>query len=159
MLKMAILTTAMFITFHAWAAAPLEEGKALLQSNCLGCHDANIDPPMGPPMFGIQKTYMRATTNREAFIETLTAFTVHPNEEKALMKDGVELLGLMPDIGMEEADARKIAAYIHDTTFAPPCSHWQASMKAARERGDMQHLKKDEMMYNRLCINKTEDRP
>jgi len=153
MKKMIILSAAMLISANAWAGDNVDDGKQLFQDNCLSCHNAELDPPMGPPMFGVQKRYKRATADRGAFINKLTAFTVHPSRDAAVMRMAVEKLGVMPDIGMEEAEARKIAAYIHDETFAPPCTHWKIGMKAARAQGDTQHFKKDQMMYNRMCAN------
>ncbi|EAU55347.1 C-type cytochrome, putative [Mariprofundus ferrooxydans PV-1] len=151
MKKALLLAIIMLLTTTARAADNLNEGKQLLQDNCMGCHNAELDPPMGPPMFAVQKRYKMATSDRNDFINQLTVFTLHPSEDRAVMINAVELLGVMPDIGADEADVRKIAAYIHDTTFAPPCAHWQASIKAARARGDMRHAKKDQMMYNRMC--------
>jgi len=151
MKKIMILTTAMLFTANAWAADSAGEGKQLLQDNCMGCHGVELDPPMGPPMFGVQKRYKRITADRDAFIDKVAAFTLHPSEDTAIMKRAVEMLGVMPDIGMEEAEARKIAAYIHDETFAPPCAHWKIGMKQAKALGDEQHFKKDQMMYNRMC--------
>jgi len=151
MSKWIVLVTAILFSGNAWAGQEQLEGKQLLQDNCMGCHNAELDPPMGPPMFAVQKRYKMATSDRNDFINQLTVFTLHPSEDRAVMINAVELLGVMPDIGTNESDVRKIAAYIHDTTFAPPCAHWQASIKMARARGDMQHAKKDQMMYNRMC--------
>lgn len=151
MKKSIVLATAILFAGNAWAGDTQLEGKQLLQDNCMGCHNAELDPPMGPPMFAVQKRYKMVTANRNEFIDQLTAFTLHPFEDKSVMINAVKLLGVMPDIGADEADVRKIAAYIYDETFAPPCAHWQASIKAAKARGDMQHAKKDQMMYNRMC--------
>ena len=94
------------------------------------------------------------SADRDAFIGAVSAFTLHPSEQRAVMLDAVELLGVMPDIGAQATDVRKIAAYIYDASFAPPCVHWQASMKAAKARGDMQHYKKDKLMFDRVCVNR-----
>jgi len=153
MKKMIILSAAMLISANAWANDVVDEGKKLFQSNCLSCHNAKLDPPMAPPMFGVQKHYKRATSDRDTFIDKLTDFAKSPSEEKALMRMAVQHLGVMPDPGMEEAELRKIAAYIHDEAFAPPCAHWKAGMKAAKAKGDLQHFKKDQMRYNRMCTN------
>jgi len=151
MKRMIVLAAVMLFAGNGWADEARIEGKQLLQDNCMGCHNAELDPPMGPPMFAVQKRYKMATADRNEFIDQLTAFTLHPSEDESVMINAIELLGVMPEIGAEEADVRKIAAYIHDETFAPPCAHWQASIKAAKARGDMRHAKKDQMMYNRMC--------
>lgn len=153
MKNIMILAVAMLFAANAWAADVVQEGKQLMESNCMACHNAELDPPMGPPMFGVQKSYKMVTSDRDAFIDQMTAFTVHPSEDKAVMVAAVEQIGVMPDIGAEEADVRKIAAYLYDETFAPPCVHWQIGMKIAKAKGDKQHFKKDQMMYNRFCAN------
>jgi len=147
----ALLAASLVMATACRAAEPVDEGRQLLQSNCLSCHDAGLDPPMGPPMFAVQMRYKRATAGRDDFIDRLTAFTMHPSGDKAAMRYAVEQLGVMPDIGAEEADVRRIAAYIYDATFAPPCAHWAASMKRANAAGDVRHYKRDQAMFNRMC--------
>jgi len=158
MKKILMICVALLFSANAWADNALEndameEGKLLMESNCMTCHNASLDPPMGPPMFAVQMRYKLATNDRDSFIDQLTAFTMHPSEERAVMQNGIEQLGLMPDIGADEDEVRKIAAYIHDETFAPPCEHWQIGMKIAKAQGDTKHFKKDQMMFNRMCLN------
>lgn len=153
MKKVIILATAILISTSAWATDSIDEGKKLFQSNCLSCHNAELDPPMAPPMFGVQKHYKRVTSDRHAFIDKVTAFAMNPSEDKALLKLAVKHLGVMPNPGVEEDDLRKIAAYIHDETFAPPCAHWKAGMKATKAKGDLRHFKKAQMRYNKMCVN------
>lgn len=153
MKKVIILSAAMLISANVWASDSNVEGKQLFQSSCLSCHDAALDPPVAPPMFGVQKHYKRATADRDAFIDKVTAFAKNPSGDKALMRMAVEHLGVMPNPGVEEAELRKIAAYIHDESFALPCAHWKAGMKMAKARGDMEHFKKDQMRYNRMCAD------
>jgi len=153
MRKMILLLSAMLFTANAYADEQMAEGKRLFNENCFVCHNADLDPPQAPPMFGVQKHYKRATADRDAFIEKVTAFAIDPTEEKAILKMAVNHLGVMPNPGVEEADVRKIAAYIHDETFAKPCGHMKAAMKMAKSEGDLKHFNRIEKNFNRMCGN------
>jgi cytochrome c553 len=161
MKKILMICMSLMFSANAWAEsgleeAAVEESRLLMESNCMACHHASLDPPLGPPMFAVQMRYKLATSDRASFIEQLTAFTMHPSEEAAVMQNAIEQLGLMPDIGADEDEVRKIAAYIHDATFAPPCEHWKIGMKIAKAEGDTKHFKKDQMMFNRMCLDRPE---
>jgi len=155
MQKLILLSLAMLLASNASASDNMGEGKRLFNENCLVCHNAELDPPQAPPMFGVQKHYKRATTNRDDFIEKVTAFAMDPTGEKAILKMAVEHLGVMPNPGVEEADVRKIAAYIHDETFPKPCGHMKAAMKMAKSEGDLKHLNKIKKKFDRMCADKT----
>lgn len=154
MKKILLFSITMLLAGNASASGNMEEGKRLFNENCFVCHNADLDPPQAPPMFGVQKHYKRATADRDAFIEKVTAFAMDPTEDKAILKMAVDHLGVMPNPGVEEADVRKIAAYIHDETFAKPCGHMKAAMKMARSEGDLKHYKKIKNNFNRMCANK-----
>jgi mono/diheme cytochrome c family protein len=135
-----------------------EEGKALFQQNCLMCHDAQLDPPQAPPMFGVQMKYKMATKDKDSFVEKVTAFATNPTEDKAMLKEPVKVLGVMPNMGFEEADVRKIAAYIHDETFAPPCNHWKHAAERFKAQGQMKLYKKHQQKYDAMCLTSV-DKP
>jgi len=132
------------------------EGKKLFQDNCLACHDAQLDPPQAPPMFAVQMKYKMATPGKASFVDKVTSFATHPTKEKAILKKPVKVLGLMPDMGFEESDVRKIAAYLHDETFAPPCNHWKVALRITKEKNDMKHHNKIKQRYNAMCSEKPE---
>lgn len=121
-------------------------GQALF-AVCDSCHNAELHPPKGPPMFGVQRRYNRATEGRAEFVARLVAHVTAPTEEKALMKMAVEKLGLMPPLPLGDAPLRKIAAYIYEAEFAPPCGHWKNAMGAP----DSQQSKKHHRMMNKFC--------
>ena len=158
MKKIILCSTALLLATNAWAGdSSFDEGKALFNENCLTCHDAELDPPKAPPMFAVQNRYNRAVADRDGFIDKVTAFAMDPSEDKALMRMAVNHLGVMPNPGVDEPIVRKIAAYIHDETFAPPCDHWKAGMRIAKEQGDMPRFRMGQMRYNRMCAGKTEE--
>ncbi len=127
------------------------EGRKLFQERCLSCHDARLDPPVAPPMFGVQMFYRKAHPSREAFVEAVADFVRHPSRDKALLTPAVKRLGVMPAQDIGDREARLIAAYIHDERFPPPCAHWKAGMKKALAEGDMEHYRMDKARYERMC--------
>jgi len=153
-MKKAMLLVTMSL---AWADgvqaadADFAAGKKLFQQQCLVCHNADLDPPQAPPMFGVQMKYKMATADRASFIDKVTSFATHPTAEKAILKKPVQVLGLMPEMGFDERNVRKIAAYIHDETFAPPCKHWQAAMRIFKERGDEKAFRHHKKRYDAMC--------
>lgn len=141
MKKVIILATAMLVTANACAEDnTTAAGKKLFQENCLSCHDADLDPPLAPPMFGVQKRYKMASSDRAEFIHKINEFVQQPSEEKALLKRAIKHVGLMPEVDVAENDVKKIAAYIFDASFAVPCNHLRAAMKMAKAKGDTQHF-------------------
>jgi len=153
-MKKIILLMAMSVSWagsgHA-ADTDFAAGKKLFQKNCLACHNAELDPPQAPPMFAVQMKYKMATDNKQAFVEKVTSFAIHPSKDKALLKKPVEVLGLMPDMGFEAKDVQLIAAYIHDETFSPPCKHWKVAMRIFQEKGDSKAFRHHKERYDAMC--------
>ncbi len=127
------------------------EGKKLFQENCLTCHNAELEPAQAPPMFGVQMKYKMATKDKAAFVDKVTAFVTNPTEDKAILKEPVKVLGVMPNMGFEEDDVRKIAAYIHDETFEPPCNHWKHAAERFKQEGKMKLYQKHQKKYDMMC--------
>ncbi len=149
-LMLAVASVAMVSQAQA-ADKSFAEGKKLFQENCLVCHNAELEPAQAPPMFVVQMKYKMATKDKTSFVQRVTAFATHPSKDKAILKEPVEVLGLMPDMGFEEADVRKIAAYIHDETFSPPCHHWKSAMKRFKAKGDMQRYQSHKKRFDMMC--------
>ncbi|WP_081881150.1 c-type cytochrome [Ghiorsea bivora] len=149
-MMLAMVFGLMFTQAQA-AETTFEEGKTLFQQNCLMCHDAQLDPAQAPPMFGVQMKYKMATSDKAAFVAKITDFATNPTTDKAILKEPVKILGVMPNMGFEEADVRKIAAYIHDETFAPPCNHWKHAAERFKKQGKMALYKKHQQKYDAMC--------
>ncbi len=157
-MKNLLLISSALFAFSAPAFAQDKaflEGKQLFQDTCLACHDASLKPAKAPPMFGVQMKYKMATDNKTAFVEKISAFVMNPSEDKALLKQPVKMLGVMPDIGAEEDDVRKIAAYIHDETFTPPCGHWKHAADKFKAEGKMKLYERHQQKYDAMCVTKT----
>lgn len=118
---------------------------------CNACHNPVLEPPLAPPMWGVQRRYKRVAKNKEHFIDLVSGFAKAPSLERAILKNAVEILGLMPPLVLPDEDLREIAAYIWEEQFAPPCAHWRYGAAWAEERGDLAHAEKDRRMLKRFC--------
>lgn len=91
-----------------------------------------MDPPLGPPMWGVQRRYKNNTIDNEDFVQSMTDFVKNPTLETAIHDMAVEQMGLMPPLPL-------------------PCAHWAIAVKRATEKGDLEHAKKDQRMLDRFC--------
>ncbi len=126
------------------------EGKSLYPS-CHVCHDQALDPPLGPPMWGVQRRYKRGTLDDEDFVKSMVGFVKSPSLNKAKHDFAVEQMGLMPALPLPDEMLEKIARYILEETFPPPCTHWLIAVKRAEAKGDIAHAEKDQRQLERFC--------
>jgi len=149
--RLFFLTAMIFTATPGFALSPeAEEGKAFYPA-CNVCHDAEQTPPLGPPMWGVQNRYRKASTDDAEFVSKMVAFVKSPSMESALMHNPVKELGLMPPLPLPDEMLKKIAAYILEENFPPPCTHWEFAVKRATEQGDMAHAKKDQKKFDKFC--------
>ncbi len=135
----------------SYALSPAaEEGKALYPA-CDVCHNQAMDPPLGPPMWGVQRRYRMNTLDEADFVERMISFVRAPSLEAAIHTDGVEQMGLMPPMPLPDEMLRKIATYIQEEEFAPPCDHWRIGAARAEKKGDVEHAEKDRRQLQRYC--------
>lgn len=123
-----------------------------LYAVCDSCHNQELWPAKAPPMFGVQRRYLRATKDEAEFIERMVTFINTPTAETAVMTPAVEKLGLMPALPLGDEPLRALAAYIREAEFPPPCTHWKNVLAeaAAAPPGDG-HVGQDRKMYDKLC--------
>ena len=57
----------------------------------------------------------------------------------------------MPPLPLPDAMLEKIAAYIYEEQFVPPCSHWKIAVERALAKEDMEHAERDRRMLERFC--------
>lgn len=151
-MKMLFAFGLLLVTASGALALSPEAGEGMEHyPSCHGCHNPELDPPLGPPMFGVQRRYQRAYPTRQLFIENMAAYVRQPVQEKALMKEAVGQLGVMPPLPLPDEMLRKIVSYIYEETFAPPCKHWEIAIRRANEQGDAEHAQKNRRNYDRLC--------
>jgi mono/diheme cytochrome c family protein len=126
------------------------DGKNLYPA-CHVCHNQEMDPPLGPPMWGVKRRYKNSTIDDEDFIQSMADFVKNPTLENARHNVAVERLGLMPPLPLPDDALIKIATYILEENFPPPCAHWEIGVKISKEKGDLEHAKKDQNMLDRFC--------
>jgi len=146
-----LLLSTLFFSINSFALSPEAiEGKSFYPS-CHVCHNQKLDPPLGPPMWGVQRRYKNNTIDEEDFIQTMVEFVKAPTLEKAIHDVAVKQLGLMPPLPLPDNMLKSIATYILEEQFSPPCAHWAIGVKHATKKGDLEHAKKDQNMLKRFC--------
>jgi len=149
--QLLTLVGAALLCVSASALSPEAEAGKSVFAACQVCHDAELDPPKGPPMFGVQRRYKAAFADRDAFIERMVAFVRQPTMDQVIMHEAASQLGLMGPMPLPETMLRQIAAYVYEETFPPPCTHWKIAVRRAIESGDAEHARKDRRQLDRFC--------
>ncbi len=149
--QLTILLYAMVFTTNSSALSPEAEAGKELFSACHVCHDQALNPPKGPPMWGVQRRYKKHSPDDKAFVENITNFVKAPSLELAINTQAVKQLGLMPAMPLPDMILRNIATYILEEKFPPPCDHWKMAIARAEEKGDMAHAQKDQGKYKKFC--------
>ena len=133
--------------------SPQAQAGHRLYAVCHSCHDPELEPPQGPPMFGVQRRYQRATDGKEAFIARMVTYVEAPSAEQAVMTEAVARMGIMPALPIGKAPLEQLAAYIYEAEWPPPCKHWERAIardaSASVAQGD--HARQDHRMYDKLC--------
>ena len=118
---------------------------------CEACHNPALNPPLAPPMWGVQRRYKRMSQSREHFINSIANFVKAPSQEKAIFKHAIPVLGLMPPVVLPDKTLNEIATYIWEEQFQPPCEHWKYGVIRAEKAGDITHAEKDQRMLKKFC--------
>lgn len=150
-LRYLLLLSGTIVSTNLFALSPEAiEGKSLYPT-CHVCHNQEMDPPLGPPMWGVQRRYKNNSLDKEDFVQSMVNFVKAPTLETAIHDQAVEQLGLMPPLPLPDVMLQKISTYIQEEKFPPPCEHWAIAVKRAVAKGDPEHAKKDQQMLNRYC--------
>lgn len=98
------------------------EGLALMKSYCFSCHNptAAEDDRLAPPMFAVKRHYSGGTMKKEDFVQAIVDFVNDPSNDNSKMPGAVKKFGIMPKMGYDEEDVRKIAAYMYDNDLQKP---------------------------------------
>ncbi|MCB1758239.1 MAG: cytochrome C [Gammaproteobacteria bacterium] len=148
---LATLVATLLFPPLATALTPAAEEGKLLYPACHVCHNPQMDPPLGPPMWGVKRRYQNGTLDERDFVVSMVEFVKNPSLERAIHDEAVAQMGLMPPMPLPDEMLEKIAAYIHEAEFPPPCDHWKIAVNRAIQRGDPGHAKKDQQMLERFC--------
>lgn len=94
--KILILLSLLLFSANSFALSPEAiEGKNFYPS-CHVCHNQELDPPLGPPMWGVQRRYKNNSLDKEDFVEIMVRFVKTPTLETVLHSEAVKHLGIMP---------------------------------------------------------------
>ncbi|MCB1755185.1 MAG: hypothetical protein KDJ38_06670 [Gammaproteobacteria bacterium] len=130
-----------------------KEGEKLI-STCTVCHDADRQPPLGPPLFGVKNRYLRMYPDRDSFVAAIREWATEPSESKALMREPLRQFGLMPPMPLPEDMLNNIASFIFETDFPPPCAHWRTLVEEAEKSGRVdRHIQMEKRNLERFCGN------
>jgi len=111
-LRILILLSAVFYTVNSKALSPdAIKGKELYPM-CLACHNQAQEPSMGPPMWGVQRRYKKATGSDDEFIKRMASFVKAPTLENAIHDEALAQLGLMPPMPLADEALKNIATYV-----------------------------------------------
>ena len=139
-----------FSAHSSGLSAEAQAGETLFPA-CFVCHNPEMDPPLGPPMWSVQRVYQRNSIDAADFIQAMVSFVKAPSLDTAIHKEGVRQLGLMPALPLPDEMLAKIARYIYEEQFQPPCAHWEIAVKQAAQKGDAEHAQKDQRMLDKYC--------
>jgi len=117
------------ISFNAMALTPeAEKGKANI-AVCMSCHNAELNPALAPPFYGVQNKYKQTYDDKQVFIQAISDWAKKPTVENSLMKRPLKMLGLMPAMPLPDDMLSQIGAYLYEEEFEPPCTHWANDLK------------------------------
>ncbi|OOZ37562.1 hypothetical protein BOW51_01750 [Solemya velesiana gill symbiont] len=102
-------------------------------------------------MWSVQRLYKRNSLDNEDFVESMVEFVKQPTLESAKHEEAISQLGLMPPMPLPDEMLKKIAAYILEEQFPPPCEHWRIAAQRADQKGDKEHAMKDRRQLKRFC--------
>ncbi|MBL7003974.1 MAG: hypothetical protein ISR69_08115 [Gammaproteobacteria bacterium] len=153
MIKAKIFTIVISTLFFSssYALSPEAEVGKTLYPTCHICHNPELDKPLGPPMWGVQRRYKKATFDKDDFVKNMASFVKAPSLETAIHDEALKNLGLMPALPLADNLLKNISTYIYEEKFAAPCTHWRFAVQKAKANNDEQHAKKDQQMLNRFC--------
>ena len=91
-MQLLLFINTVFYTAVSFALSPeAVEGKTLYPA-CHVCHNQAMDPPLGPPMWGVQRRYKRGTLDDEDFVSSMVEFVKNPTLEAAKHDTAIEMM-------------------------------------------------------------------
>ncbi len=119
------------------------EGYQLLKTTCYACHNPNTkshDNLLAPPMAAVKMRYKMQYNSKDEFVTAVVKWATNPTHDKALMKQAVSKLKVMPNMQFKADDVKKIATYIYDNKIETPS--WFADHLKEEMQQKMQHNQK-----------------
>lgn len=151
---MKIIVILLAISFNSMALTlEAEKGKKAI-AVCMSCHNAETNPALAPPMYGVQNKYKQAFDSKDSFVKAIVDWVEEPSMEKAIMKRPIKMLGLMPPMPLPDEVLKSIGAYLYEEEFDAPCAHWENDLKKTnilKKGHGNNHDAMIRMKYNQLC--------
>jgi len=149
--QIIISISTLFLTLNSYALSPNAAAGKGVYAVCNTCHNTANNPALGPPMWGVQRLYKKNTASDQEFITRMADFVKTPTQDKAVHKQALSQLGLMPAMPMPQQTLINISTYILEEKFPPPCDHWKMAAEKAEKSGDLDHAEKDRKQLKRFC--------
>ncbi len=119
-------------------------GAQLFNQKCMICHNhvGKVDSTMlAPPFFQVKDRYLRASMDKEDFIETMTNWVKNPSEDNLLMRGTLDHFEVMPYLAYSDEDIAKIVNYVYNNDMERPewfDAHQESHQKEGRGMGNGQ---------------------
>ncbi len=98
-------------------------GKIQFEQKCIACHgfeNKTEEEMIAPPMYAVKRRYMKASKNKDEFINLMSNWVKNPQQEKVLMRDAAIEKGVMPHLNYDEKDIMQIVNYLYETEMTKP---------------------------------------
>lgn len=112
-------------------------GASLFNQKCMICHnhEGKVDSTMlAPPFFQVKDRYLRASMDKNDFIETMSYWVKNPSEDNILMRGTVDHFEVMPYLAYSDKDIAKIVNYVYNNDIEKP-EWFDAHLEEHREEG------------------------
>lgn len=96
---------------------------SLFNQKCMICHNhvGKVDSTMiAPPFFAVKKHYLRASEDKEEFVEIMSDWVKNPSEDNLLMSGTMDSFEIMPYLAYTEEDIVKIVNYVYENDMEKP---------------------------------------
>ena len=140
------------MTLWVPVVATAESGEQLFSMLCFACHKVdtetavpqkiefgvNLEQPIddeeehteapsvvAPSILDVQQRYMSIYPQEQPFVSRIKSWVLKPSTDKTLLPEVIHHFGLMPQLGLAEDQAEKVALFIYQTDFSN--SQWNAS--------------------------------
>ena len=152
--KISIALAATIFSACSHALSPDATDGKLLYQGCGTCHEQALSPPKAPPMWEIKRLYERQAKDDATLVKNIVSFTKEPSLETAIHDVGVERYGLMPAMPLPDDMLNKIATYILEEEFPPPCDYWNYALTRAKATDKTEFERWYQRMFRRSCSGK-----
>jgi len=111
---LGVLTT-LGLTLSSLEADSL--GSLLFHGNCITCHE-EVKAVSAPSVMEFRENYLRAFPQKKDFVEYMSKWVEHPDEQKSIMQNAIKKYDLMPELAFEKSTLELISEYIYETDFS-----------------------------------------